>query len=53
MVKSEKERSLPREKDCPFNHNPMIDFNDEALETGIEMHYETARCFVLLWSQEA
>ena len=41
----------PGEQDYPFNHNPKFDFNDDALETGIEMHCETARRFASLWSQ--
>jgi amidohydrolase len=41
----------PDEQEYPFNHNPKFDFNDDALETGIEMHCETARHFASLWSQ--
>jgi amidohydrolase len=41
----------PDDQDYPFNHNPKFDFNDDALETGIEIHCETARHFASLWSQ--
>jgi len=37
-------------KDYPFNHNPKFDFNDDAIETGIEMHCEIARRFAELWT---
>ena len=35
----------------PNLHNPRFDFNDDALEAGIEMQCEVARRFAALWNK--